>query len=241
MAKRDKSTAGLKLFLQRGGLAKVAQALGGILAVDALLFLIAGRLDWAAAWLLSALYLLGLLAMLVWSTLRDPGLLAERSTSRRQANVKSWDRVILNVYTVFLVALLVVPGLDARFHWSHVPWWVQALGFLAMIPAALLIGGAVRANTYLSSRVRIQEERGQHVVDTGPYRTVRHPMYVGLFFFVLGIPLALGSWWGLLPAAVIVALFILRTALEDRTLQAELPGYREYAQRVRYRLFPGIW
>jgi len=100
---------------------------------------------------------------------------------------------------------------------------------------------AMSANAYLSTMVRIQDDRGHQVVTTGPYRYVRHPMYVGTIFFGLCMPLFLGSWWTFVPCGLIVILFIIRTALEDRTLRDELPGYAEYAERVRYRLLPGVW
>jgi protein-S-isoprenylcysteine O-methyltransferase Ste14 len=104
-----------------------------------------------------------------------------------------------------------------------------------------LIWWVMATNTYLSEVVRIQEERGHRVIKDGPYQFIRHPMYFGVILAVLCVPLALGSWWSLIPAALIVILFIIRTALEDRTLQAELPEYKDYADVVRYRLFPGVW
>ena len=105
----------------------------------------------------------------------------------------------------------------------------------------MIVWRVMAENTYLSERVRIQEERDHHVVTTGPYQYVRHPMYVGIIIAMLSVPLALGSWWALLPAALIMIVFIVRTGLEDRTLMEELPGYQEYARQVRYKLLPGIW
>jgi protein-S-isoprenylcysteine O-methyltransferase Ste14 len=104
-----------------------------------------------------------------------------------------------------------------------------------------LIWWVTSVNRRLSTMVRIQDDRGQQVVTNGPYRYVRHPMYVGTVLFAPGIPLLLGSWWALIPAGMIIVIFIIRTAMEDKTLMEELPGYAEYTKQVRYRLIPGIW
>ena len=121
------------------------------------------------------------------------------------------------------------------------PWFIQAVALVGLALACGLVFWVTAANTYLSRLVRIQEDRGHQVVTTGPYRFVRHPMYAGLVVLIPCLPLFLGSWWALVPAGLIAILFVIRTALEDRTLRAELPGYAEYAQHVRYRLLPGIW
>ncbi len=224
----------LKLWLKR-----IASLLLLLLIMDGLLFGAAGRLDWTGAWLLTGLYGLLLVFLVVWSSLKAPGLMEERS--RMAKNVKSWDKVLTSVYTVFLVALLVVAGLDARFHWSTMPLVLQALGILLLLFSGWVLWRIMSVNYYLSRYARIQDDRGQQVVSEGPYRFVRHPMYATLTPFFLGMVLVLGAWWALLPAGLIFILYIFRTALEDRMLQEELPGYREYARKVRYRLFPGIW
>lgn len=168
--------------------------------------------------------------------------MAERQNVSKAENVKRWDQVIMAIYSVILLVLLVVASLDAgRMGWSQVPLVVRVLGWLGLGVALVLIWRVMAENTYLSERVRIQEERGHQVVTTGPYQYVRHPMYVGIIIAMLSVPLALGSWWALIPAVSIVALFIVRTALEDYTLYEELPGYQEYTRHVRYRLLPGIW
>jgi len=211
-----------------------------ILIMDAFLFGAAGRLDWFGAWLLTGLYLAFLIVVVVWTSLKAPGLMEERS--HRAANVKSWDKVITNIYTVLLLALLVTAGLDAgRFRWSNMPVALQILGVLLLAFTGFVIGRVMMVNYYLSRYARIQEDRGQQVVTQGPYRYVRHPMYAVLPLFMAGMALVLGSCWALVPAGLIGVLYIIRTALEDRMLQEELPGYREYAQKVCYRLFPGIW
>ena len=211
-----------------------------LLIIDGILFLVAGRLDWIGAWVLSLLYFIFLMVFVTWTTKNDPELMEER---RKQAeNVKPWDKVIMTTYTIVLIGMLVLAALDAgRFRWSEMPLILQALGVIVLVPVALLILWVTRTNSYLSSYARIQEDRGQQVVSAGPYKIVRHPMYAALIPFILCIAFVLGSWWALIPGSVIGVLFVIRTALEDRMLQDELPGYKEYAQQTRYRLIPGIW
>ena len=211
-----------------------------IAVMDALLFGAAGRLDWFGAWLLTGLYLAFLLVVVIWATRKAPGLMEERS--RVAENVKPWDKIITSIYTVLLRTLLVTAGLDAgRFRWSVMPVVLQGVGVILLVLSGIVIWRVMSVNYYLSRYARIQDDRGQQVVTEGPYRYVRHPMYAMLVPFMLGIALVLGSWWALIPGGLIGMLYVIRTALEDRMLQNELPGYREYAQKVRYRLFPGIW
>jgi protein-S-isoprenylcysteine O-methyltransferase Ste14 len=205
-----------------------------------LLFVPAGTLNWPAAWI----FLLGFLAFLLlygmWALRNDPAQLQERS--RAGANVKRWDKIILSLYSIVLVMLFPVCAMDVvRFRWSAMPAGWNALGWVAIGSAGGIILWVMRTNTFASRQARIQSDRGQTVVSNGPYKFVRHPMYLGIILFFLGIPFGLGSWWGLIPSCVIAALFATRTALEDRMLQTELPGYAEYAARVRVRILPGIW
>lgn len=222
-------------------LADVVRGVFALLAgMAGILFLSAGRLDWVEAWRFIAAYGAFLLAYGVWGLRTDPGQIKERGKSG--ANVKAWDRTIMRLYSVLLLVLLVVAGLDAgRFRWAPAQPWLQALGWIGAALGGAMIAWAASANTFLARYVRIQTERGQTAVSSGPYRWVRHPMYAGIIPLMLSIPLALGSRWALVPAALIGVLFIVRTALEDRTLQAELPGYADYARRTRYRLLPGVW
>ena len=211
-----------------------------IIIMDSFLFGVAGRLDWLGAWLLTGLYLFFLLVVVVWGTRNAPGLMEERS--RVAENVKPWDKTITWIYTFLLIALLVISGLDAgRFRWSVMPTALQIIGIILLILAGLVIWWVISVNYYLSRYARIQDDRGQKVVTDGPYQYVRHPMYAMLIPFMFGIALVLGSWWALIPAGLIGILYLFRTSMEDRMLQEELPGYREYTQKVRYRLFPGIW
>jgi len=211
-----------------------------ILFLLALIFVPAGTLNWPEAWLVLLLYFAGVTGALIWMKKKAPGLLKERMSPKKDA--KSWDKRIITVYTLLLVALLIVPGLDAvRFGWSEVPLIVKVLGFVGYLPAGRFASWAMKENAYLSNVVRIQKDRGHTVCTTGPYRYVRHPMYAGVMLIMLCLPLSLGSFYAFIPAFMIVVLFILRTSLEDKTLQEELPGYKEYAQKVRYRLLPGVW
>jgi protein-S-isoprenylcysteine O-methyltransferase Ste14 len=208
--------------------------------MGAVLFLAAGRLDWLDAWVFLIAYFLTAVAAQAWLMRIDPELVEERW--QWGTNTKAWDRWIVAANGLLLFALLAVIGLDAgRFGWSDVPWPVRLAALLGFVPAFGLPVLASRANTYLASTVRIQGERGHAVVSTGPYAFIRHPMYAGMVLYDLCLPLLLGSWGALAVGAVMLAMVILRTALEDRTLQAELPGYRAYAERVRFRLLPGIW
>ncbi len=231
----QKSSPGHKTFASL-----LINLLALILALALILFTPAGRLDWLQAWAFILAYG-GFLFLYALAVLRrDPGQLQERSHVGR--NTKTWDRLILAVYTFLLLGMLVLAGLDAgRFHWSEVPVAVQIIGWLGAISAGALIYWTTSVNTFLSRTVRIQDDRGQTVIDRGPYAWVRHPMYLGIIVLMLSIPLLLGSLWSFILGVMISLLFILRTSLEDRTLCNELPGYSDYSTRVRYRLLPWIW
>ncbi|MBN1825122.1 MAG: isoprenylcysteine carboxylmethyltransferase family protein [Candidatus Eisenbacteria bacterium] len=210
----------------------------GILA--ALLFLPAGRWDWPQAWVF--LLSLGVVFLLyaLWGTYKDPEQLRERSRIAR--NVKRWDKIILAVYTALLPPVFILAGFDAgRFRWSKVPFGVQVSAWAGLLVCVALIFWTVTTNTYLSRLARIQEERGQVVVTSGPYRYIRHPMYLGILIFFLCLGPALGSWYTLIPGLAIDVLFVVRTAKEDEMLREELVGYEDYARRVSYRLIPGVW
>ncbi len=203
-------------------------------------FAAAGRLDWTWAWLLLLTYVASL-ALTLFLLGDDPELLAERG--RAGAGVKPWDRFFSVVPALGMLSILLVSGLDfGRSGWSPpLAPAVHLAGWLVMVLAYALVMWAMRSNTFFSRVVRIQADRGHQVVSVGPYARVRHPGYVGMAALGIGMPLLLGSLWALVPGALQVILIVVRTALEDRTLQAELPGYREYAARVRYRLIPGVW
>lgn len=207
------------------------------------LFVCAGTLNWLMGWLYTIFTLVVVILSRVIIARRYPDLLSERGRYMENVDAKRWDKILVTLVALIgpLVALVVV-GLDRRFGWSPpIVLWLQLL-FLALTAlGALLSMWAMIVNRFFSATVRIQSDRGHYVVDAGPYRIVRHPAYASGFIYNLATAPALGSLWGLIPAVLLVGLLVLRTALEDKTLQEELPGYREYANRVRYRLLPGIW
>lgn len=212
----------------------VAQAVVFAAVVGGLVFAAAGRLDLPFVW-----GLLGVLVgfYVVLALTADADLMRER-VAPGGANR---DRLTRPLAALFLGSHWVLAGLDARFGWSPIPWELQAAG-LAGYAAALCVNlWAVRANRFYSSAVRVQADRGQQVADAGPYRFVRHPGYTATICATLAGGLALGSWLALVPALGFVALFVRRTVLEDRMLTAELPGYADYARRVRRRLVPGVF
>jgi protein-S-isoprenylcysteine O-methyltransferase Ste14 len=167
-------------------------------------------------------------------------LVRERNQPAERA--EPWDRVVMRIYTMILLILLTLTALDGgRYLWSSVPLGIQLIGWLLLTFAGLMVWHVMMTNTYLSSWVRLQEDREQVVVEEGAYRRIRHPMYLGIIVAFLGIPLALGSWWAMIPSMVIVGLFVYRTHREDLMLIHGLTGYAEYTKKVRYRLLPGIW
>lgn len=219
---------------------QVLQTVGMFLVLGGVLMGAAGRFDWWEAWAFLILYFFIALASALWMTQTKPELAQERARPGR--NVKKWDNLLVGLNLLLTLAMYAVIGLDAgRYGLSKIPLWVRVVGISGFIPAFGLPLWASKVNAYLSSRIRIQNDRGHTVIAEGPYRYVRHPMYVGMIFYNIIVPLVLGSWWGLAVGGVMIAAVIVRAALEDRTLQRELPGYKEYSQRVRYRLFPGVW
>jgi protein-S-isoprenylcysteine O-methyltransferase Ste14 len=198
---------------------------------------------WWQGWAYSLLFVSSGIGLRLWAERRHPGLMAERAQLSRAPGVKSWDRILAPLMALSLgLPLFVVAGLDHRLGWSpHFPSWINILGLVLAAAGYGFAGWALLENRFFSAVVRIQAERGHVVCDTGPYKIVRHPGYSGSILPPLAMALALDSVWTVIPATAAVVIAVVRTALEDRTLQAELPGYREYAERVRHRLIPGIY
>ncbi|MCC7446194.1 MAG: isoprenylcysteine carboxylmethyltransferase family protein [Anaerolineae bacterium] len=212
----------------------------GTVMMAAILFLSAGRVDWMAGWALVVITLLWVIATALVVIPRNPELLAERVGPKKGA--KTWDTIIVSSVGILMLVGYVVAGLDIRFGWSTgIAPSTQLVALVVTVLGYALLVWATGANAYFSQIVRIQTERGHTVATGGPYRLVRHPGYVGTILFSLATPLMLGSWWALIPGGISAVLFVVRTALEDRTLQTELAGYADYARRVRYRLMPGLW
>lgn len=207
------------------------------------LFAAAGRLDWPMAWVYLILHVgFTVLSRLV-VLLRTPDLLAERAGSLKAKNAKPWDRLLSPIVGLLSpLVIWLIAGLDQRFHWSpEVSSSLQYTALVAVVIGYALGTWAMMVNRFFSGVVRIQEDRGHTVVTAGPYRWMRHPAYAGAILAYLAMAVMLASVWALIPAALAAGVIALRTVLEDRTLQAELPGYDAYALRARSMLIPGIW
>jgi len=221
----------------------VAGFLVVLLLPAAILFIAAGRVDWWEAWLLVVISVSFTVGSRIVLFRKNPDLAQERARWAEGERAKSWDRVLLPITAIYGPLLVwLIAGLDKRFGWSPpIPLAVELAGFAVIIFGYWVGTWATLVNRFFSAVVRIQTDRGHTVVTSGPYRFVRHPGYAGGSLAYLAMPLALGALVTFVPALLVVAAVVVRTALEDRTLQAELPGYAEYAQKTRYRLLPGIW
>ena len=203
-------------------------------------FLPAGTWMWWRGWLFIVVTIVSLIAASLYLSGVNPNIVAAR-VNRREGS-KPWDQILVPILIGIIMIIPIVAALDdGRFHWSHLPWWSTLLGYAAPITGLAGVTWAESVNKFFEPTVRIQADRGQMVIDTGPYAIVRHPGYVGGMLFFIGIPLSLGSLWALIPAVLSSLGLILRTKWEDETLQAKLSGYKEYAHQVRYRLVPGVW
>lgn len=222
------------------GIRRVVEIVVGILAIAGLLFGTAGRLDWLEGWILLVSFVAWTLALAAWVSRHDPALLDERGRAMKEYASRD-ERLLIGAVMVLEVALFGIAGLDERYGWSAMPVGVEIIGWLLIIPPLILTTSVFVTNTYASVVARVQTERGHRVISSGPYRYIRHPMYAGNVLVGFALPLALGSWWALIPGALFAALFVYRTAQEDRLLQRDLEGYADYAARVRYRLLPGVW
>jgi len=227
---------------ERAGIKKwILQAVAGWFFYALILILSAGSFTWRWAWIL--LVILG--AMLASHPLLllpiNPSLLAERSKGLRAKGVKNWDQWLTISSTICMLAGWVVAGLDERFGWSGLPIAWHIFGAVLMVIGYAIFMWAMASNAFFAEGVRIQTERQHTVCTRGPYRVVRHPGYVGSILSQAATPLLLGSTWAVIPTLIFIALFVVRTWLEDKTLMKELPGYVKYALSTPYRLIPGIW
>ncbi len=202
------------------------------------MFLPAGDIRWEKGWLFLLVYLVLIVLGVVYLWRVNPDIFVARS--KIQEGTKGWDKVLVSILLLAHMAEFPVAALDdGRFRWSGVSLWVVILGYVLLCVGFFVIAWVEKVNKFAEPGVRVHAE--QKVIDTGPYTLVRHPMYAGAVPFFVGIALALGSYWALVPAAIATMLLVVRTVMEDRTLHEELAGYKEYAARVRYRLIPGIW
>jgi len=207
------------------------------------LFVSAGRLQWWEGWAYTGMTLVVLVLSRSLILIKSPDMARERVEAGQRENVKAWDKFLLPATAIYgpLVSWIVA-GLDKRFSWTpDLPDYIQIFALCVIFLGSMIGTWAMVANRFFSSHVRIQTDRGHTVVSAGPYRMVRHPGYAGGILAWIAAPVFFSSYWVTIPSIVVIILTIIRTALEDRTLKEELPGYREYAERVRYRLMPGIW
>ena len=217
----------------------VLRALLAPIFMIGLLFLVAGRWDFWQAWVYTILNMI-LLALMGTLFTKNSELVEERLNPKQ--GMKGWDKFYFAVTTPMYMIALVVGGLDARFGWTNnMPLIVYLFSVALYVLGQAIFIWARYTNNYFSSVVRIQTDRGQTVCKDGPYRFVRHPGYVGGFLFTITIGLMLGSWWACIPQVIAASMLVWRTAREDKTLQAELPGYQEFSQETKYRLLPGVW
>ena len=213
------------------------------LSIPIILLVCGWDFSWWQAWVFFVLIVTAGLGGRIWAEHRHPGILAERFKCLKAQDVKSWDKIIAPLMALSLsFPLVIVAGLDHHFAWSPLfPIWMNLLGFILTTFGYAFATWALIKNRFFTSLVRIQKDREHEVCNSGPYRFVRHPGYAGNIFALPGIVLALGSVWTLIPVVIAIIIAVIRTELEDRTLQEELKGYKEYVQRVRYRLIPGIY
>ncbi len=211
-----------------------------IVGMAVALFWSAGQINWWPAWASIAVSLAWLMATAIVIFRFNPDLLAERLRPRK--GVKPWDKAIVSILGLTTLVRYIIAGLDQRYGWTGgFPLAAQIAALIVCALGYALFVWATASNAFFSQIVRIQPERGHTVATGGPYRYVRHPAYFGVLLYELAVPILLASWGALIVSVLDVILLILRTALEDRTLQAELSGYADYARRVRQRLVPGIW
>lgn len=218
----------------------LGRGLGVVCILTLVLLLIGGRLSYWQAWLFGAVNCCLVIALSV--LLADQaGLIRERMKPGKTA--KAWDKALMAFFFPLALSVLVIACLDAgRFRWSApFHWIVYPFVYVLYVFSAYFHLWSIQANQFYTSTVSVEPEKGHSVVDSGPYRFVRHPGYTGIIFMELGIGVVLGSLWALIPGGLVAGLLVVRTVLEDAALRTELPGYEEYAGRVRYRLLPGIW
>jgi protein-S-isoprenylcysteine O-methyltransferase Ste14 len=220
--------------------AKAWLALAGLAVVmGLLLFVPAGTIHYWQAWVYLSIFTGASVLTTLYLIRKDPALLERRMSGGPTAEKRPTHRFIMLCTSIGFIALLVVPAFDHRFGWSNVPLCVVLVGDLLVAVGFALIFRVYRENTFSSATIEVIE--GQQIISTGPYAIVRHPMYASAFLYLIGTPLALGSYWGLLPIAAMMPFLIWRLFDEERLLAAELPGYSDYQKKVRFRLVPRIW
>jgi protein-S-isoprenylcysteine O-methyltransferase Ste14 len=218
-------------------LKRMLQVFALLIFTFAILFLAADNFKWIWGWVYIIIYLC---YILINASILPKELIAERGKSKD--NVKNWDKILNKINIIPGLGLIVVSGLDQRFNWtSDLSIYFHVLGLILYVAGSILFSWSMISNNFFSTLVRIQIDRDHKVATTGPYKFIRHPGYSGFILSSFGVPLILGSLWALIPAIVTGFLLTIRTILEDRTLYLELEGYKEFSEKTRYRLIPGIW
>jgi len=221
---------------------KIVKILGGLITalVCVGVFGLVGRWNWYRGWAFIGLLIVGRFVSVPYLWRKSPELMKRRGQFGQ--GTKTWDVVLLVCFGLTFLAIPIVAALDIRHQWSEMPLWLWPVGAVLYAGFVAVITWSMAVNPYFEKTVRIQRDRNHHVIDSGPYGIVRHPGYATTILgLVVAMPLLLGSCWAFIPAILTTLCLILRTALEDRTLYKELPGYEAYIGKVRYRLLPGLW
>jgi protein-S-isoprenylcysteine O-methyltransferase Ste14 len=238
------SNSAQKVSLNKYGYNTIARNMSIVVITCVPLFLAAGTWSRDWAWVYTAASLIGWTVLNVIVAVKNPELFNQRGKPTRDltTGAKKWDLILLTIYTILLFVVPIVAGLDFRYGWSgDTSPLIHILGIVLLLLGLVPLTWAMAANKYFEPTVRIQTEAGHQVAENGPYRFVRHPGYLGVILHFIAVPLALGAWAALIPALLGAAIYVVRTALEDKTLRQELPGYADFAERIRFRLLPGIW
>jgi len=227
--------------LNRSGIRSIVVQTIILLLSYIILFISAGTLVWINGWVFVGLTSITWIVHIVVLARVNPEVLNARGSVVKK-DTKGFDRINAVIVPLLTIIGVVVMALDAaRFHWTSMPFWLSILGIALIIFAVAVGTWAMAVNKFMEWTARIQNDRQQYVITSGPYGIVRHPAYTGYIIERFAYPLILGSWWGLLPEGILAIIFVIRTVMEDRTLQKELPGYFKYTQKVKYRLIPLIW
>ena len=218
----------------------IRETLGNLILIG-ILFGVVGRWDWPMGWALSAIYIIWSVSCAILILPVNPAMLAERA--RPSKDIRKWDMLLLSSMGLLMMVEYVVASMDVKFGWS--PEFPVTIKIVSTVIAAfgydILLVWSMASNAFFVATVRIQNDRGHSVVTSGPYQYLRHPGYLGSILLDLMVPFMLNSLWAIIPGVLSALILVVRTAMEDKTLIEELPGYKEYAERVRYRLIPGIW
>lgn len=222
------------------GIKRIISVLLNITVLSIILFLSAGTIHIPRFWIYIGIGLIFLVINGILMYKYNPELIKVRGGIKK--GTKTWDKILMTIYLLLSISFPLIAGLDiGRYHWSHLNVYYMLLGIIVYVSGSIITSWAMISNKYFDTTVRIQEERDHRVVTQGPYKKVRHPGYVGIILLNISGPFILGSLYSLIPAGLTVILFIIRTYLEDNTLQKELPGYLSYTKIVKSRLFPGLW